>query len=208
MFNSLRQRIRSRKLWRSRNFHNNCKLVDKKLPVEYIEKIEIGHNSYGPIEAFFYGSSQEKLKIGNHVSIGEYVKFICGGNHEYRGFSTFPYKVALGCASCEALTNGPIIVEDDVWIGIGALILSGVTIGKGAVVAAGAVVTKSVPPFAIVGGNPAKFIKWRIESEVVRKKLLALDLSFISDEKIRQFIDEFYTPLNEESFDVILKKLI
>jgi len=55
----------------------------------------------------------------------------------------------------------PIVIEDDVWIGYGAIILSGVTIGRGTIVAAGAVVTKSVEPFSIVGGNPARVIKKR-----------------------------------------------
>ena len=55
----------------------------------------------------------------------------------------------------------PVIIEDDVWLGAGVVVTKGVTIGKGAVVAANSVVTKDVPPFAIVGGNPAKLIKMR-----------------------------------------------
>lgn len=61
-------------------------------------------------------------------------------------------------------TKGHIVIEDDVWLGTGAIILSGVRIGKGAVVAAGAVVTRSVPDGAIVAGNPARVVKWRGES--------------------------------------------
>ena len=57
--------------------------------------------------------------------------------------------------------DAPIVVEDDVWVGGGSIILSGVTIGKGAVIAAGAVVNKDVPPYAIVGGVPAKVLKYR-----------------------------------------------
>lgn len=65
------------------------------------------------------------------------------------------------------------IIGNDVWIGFGATVLNGVTIGDGAIIAAGAVVTKDVPPYAIVGGNPAHVIKYRFSKEVV-EKLLAL----------------------------------
>ena len=56
--------------------------------------------------------------------------------------------------------NAQIIIQDNVWIGFNSIVLKGVTIGEGAVVAAGSVVTKDVPPFAVVGGNPAKIIKY------------------------------------------------
>ncbi len=58
----------------------------------------------------------------------------------------------------------PIVVEDDVWIGAGTTILPGCRIGRGSIVGAGAVVTKDVPPYAVVGGNPARVLKWRGEA--------------------------------------------
>ena len=64
------------------------------------------------------------------------------------------------------LVTRPVVIGDRVWIGARAIILPGVTIGEGAVVAAGAVVTKDVEPWAVVGGNPAKFIKRRVLKEV------------------------------------------
>ncbi|WP_264768975.1 DapH/DapD/GlmU-related protein, partial [Klebsiella pneumoniae] len=69
-------------------------------------------------------------------------------------------------------TRGDVVIGSDCWICTNALILSGVTIGHGAVVAAGAVVTRDVPPFAIVGGNPARQIRWRFEEDI-REALLA-----------------------------------
>ena len=62
-----------------------------------------------------------------------------------------------------------VIIGNDVWIGTRAIILSGVVIGDGAVIAAGAVVTKDIPPYAIVGGNPAKIIKYRFSDDEIKK---------------------------------------
>ena len=84
-----------------------------------------------------------------------------------------------------------------------AIILSGVHIGQGAVVAAGAVVTKDVPPYAIVGGNPAKVLRYRFEQGII-DELLKIDFSLLKDEMIVKNIQEFYqTSINE----VTLRKL-
>ncbi len=79
----------------------------------------------------------------------------------------------------------PVKIKNDVWIGAGALIMGGITISDGAVVAAGAVVTKDVPPYAIVGGVPAKVIKYRFDEETI-KELLELKWWDLPDEKIKQ----------------------
>lgn len=69
----------------------------------------------------------------------------------------------------EATSKGDIVVKDDVWIGYGSIILSGVHIGQGAVIAAGSVVSHDVPPYAIVGGVPARLIKYRFSEEMTKK---------------------------------------
>ena len=94
------------------------------------------------------------IKIGNYVHTGVNVMMMAF-NH---GFYTreIPTKQ-------QDYLEAPIIINDDVWIGAGSIILSGVTIGKGAIIAAGAVVNKDVPDFAIVGGVPAKILKYRDE---------------------------------------------
>lgn len=77
------------------------------------------------------------------------------------------------------------IIGNDVWLGANSLVLKGVKIGDGAVIGAGAVVTKDVPPYAIVGGNPAKVIKMRFDDETIGKLMQLqwwnLDLSIIEN---------------------------
>ncbi len=97
-------------------------------------------------------STAGSITIGNYVHTGTNVVML-GFNH---GFYTkeIPTKE-------QDYMDAPIVVGDDVWIGTGAIILAGVTIGKGAIVAAGAVVNRDVPEYAIVGGVPAKVLKYR-----------------------------------------------
>ena len=105
--------------------------------------------------------------------------------------------MALDLGGLEAISKGDIIIDDDVWIGYGATILSGVHISQGAVVAACAVVTKDVPPYAIVGGVPAKVIKYRFEPEMI-EELMKVDYSKLTKEQIEQHIDELYAGLKDK----------
>ena len=104
--------------------------------------------------------------------------------------------MCTGSQAYEAISKGDIIVENDVWIGYRATILSGVNIGQGAIIAAGSVVTKDVPPYAIVGGVPAKVIKYRFPPEMIGE-LLKVDYSQLSEEMVREHIDELYRPLKD-----------
>ena len=85
---------------------------------------------------------------------------------------------------------------DDVWLGHNAIVLSGVTIGQGAVVAAGALVVNDVPPYSIVGGVPAKVIKYRFTEDVIQK-LLNVDYSKISEEMLLEHKDFFNNEITE-----------
>ncbi|KAA6437861.1 acyltransferase [Rufibacter glacialis] len=97
------------------------------------------------------------VTIGNHVIIAQHV-VISGLNHGYEDVR-LPIK-AQPCSTAE------IVIEDECWIGANAVVTAGVRIGKHAVVAAGSVVTKDVPPYSIVGGNPARVLKkYNPESE-------------------------------------------
>lgn len=188
-----------KKKWKSLNKHN----FTNPRNVFPIKSVEVGRYSYGPLNVRAWGAENEKLIIGSFVSIAEDVLFILGGNHNIETFSTYPFKVMFLGAKREAWSKGPIIVEDDVWIGARSLILSGVKIGKGAIIAAGSVVTKNVPPYSIVGGNPAKIIRFRFEDDIINE-LLEIDYSKIDKKFVLDNIDHLY---NKKSLKVIIDQL-
>lgn len=118
---------------------------------------------------YLYPVSQEKLVIGKYVQIARGAFFITSSaNHPMEGFTTYPFRV-FRQDTINGYDDLPVkdtAVGHDVWIGHGAIIMPGVTIGHGAIVAAASVVTRDVPPFAIVGGNPAGVIRQRFSDEV------------------------------------------
>lgn len=95
--------------------------------------------------------------IGNWVMLAGRVALV-GGDHRIDVNGT-------PCILAGRDQNKPIILQDDVWIGHGAILLHGVTIGEGAIVGAGAVVTKDVPAYAVVAGNPAQVIRYRFDAD-------------------------------------------
>lgn len=162
------------------------------------ENVSLGYGSYGELNVVDFGG-ENKLIIKNYVSIAQHVSFILNADHYTNHISTYPFKVkTLRVTKTESFGKGDIIVDDDVWIGYGATIMSGVHIGQGAVVAAEAVVTKDVPPYAIVGGVPAKVIKYRFEPEMI-EELLKVDYSKLTKEMIEEHIDDLYAELKDPS---------
>jgi acetyltransferase-like isoleucine patch superfamily enzyme len=130
-----------------------------------LNAVSIGKYSYGPLYVIYGDKWVEpdvQLIIGNYVSVADGVKFLLKSDHRLHSFSTYPFKAKILNEQEHACTKGSIVVHDDVWIGSSAIVLSGVTIGQGAVIAAGSVVTKDVEPYAIMGGVPAKLIKYAI----------------------------------------------
>ena len=111
------------------------------------------------------------ISVGSYCSIASNVRFL-GGNHPYQNFSTSPvfYNRAVSDTVLHDIDRFSLEIGNDVWIGINVLITCGCRkIGNGAVIGAGAVVTKDVPPYAIVAGNPAKIIKFRFSDEEIAK---------------------------------------
>ena len=152
--------------------------------------IEVGEYTYydDPDEAIaferdavLYASGPEKLRIGKYCAIASKVRFLMpGANHADLGPSTFPFGI-FGPPWSEttmdlvmgAPSRGDTVVGNDVWIGYSAVVMPGVTIGHGAVVAAASVVTTDVPPYGIVGGNPARLIRMRFDDDDVELLLRA-----------------------------------
>lgn len=111
----------------------------------------VGNNSN--IGDYNYITGDGGIRIGNNVLLGPFVK-IHAENHAFDRVDT-PIKE-------QGVTAEGVVIEDDCWIGSGAVILDGVVIGRGSIVAAGAVVSKSVPPYSVAGGVPARVIKSRL----------------------------------------------
>ena len=185
--------------WRKLNANNKTYIVhslsDSLFP---IDKVSVGNFTYGGLLVYTFGSNDEDLKIGNYCSIGRNVRFILGGMHHMNTLSTYPFKVHIMGGSSEAFSKGPIVIEDDVWIGNDVLILSGCTIAKGSVIAAGSVVVNSTEPYSIVGGNPAKLIRKRFDQSII-DELINLDITEIIPEIIKSHkIDLLYTNVDLE----------
>lgn len=200
---SKKLRLYSLKLkWKKRNKHNFTS------PGVYfdINKVKVGNYTYGYINAITYPCEGSGLEIGNFCSIGGDVTFILGGEHRLDFLTTYPVMEKILRNKVDTLSKGKVIVDDDVWIGHGATVLSGVHIMRGAVVAAGAVVTKDVPPYAIVAGVPAKIIKYRFEKSII-DSLNTVDFSRINYQTFCNFEKCFNQKIDKNVLDDILEKL-
>lgn len=139
--------------------------------------LNVGKHTYGisNLTVDVYRGSEARVFIGSYCSISTDVRLITGGIHPVDWVSTFPFRHKWNMENKlkdgMPYTKGDIEIGNDVWIGTGVTILSGVKVGHGAVLAAGAMVTKDVPPYAIVGGMPAGIIKYRFPEPVIQKFL-------------------------------------
>jgi acetyltransferase-like isoleucine patch superfamily enzyme len=161
-----------RAIWRAiaRTFGNSVR-IGSGVGFTHLETFEIGDGVFIGAQAYIQGRFDGVTKIGNHVWIGPQAYF--DARHlileEYVGWG--PGAKVLGSSHTGLPIGQPIIETDleirpvrvEAWadIGTGSILLPGVTVGKGSIVGAGAVVTRDVPPFAIVAGVPARFARWR-----------------------------------------------
>lgn len=150
-------------------------------------RFEVGAYSYAsafaPVDdwaahlaPWLFDFSPERLVIGRFCQIADGVRFVTSSaNHRHDGISSFPFAIfGGGGMPGRPSMPGPgpdTVIGHDVWIGADAMILPGARIGSGVIVAAGAVVAGEVPPYSIVGGNPARVIRARFDADTVARLL-------------------------------------
>lgn len=130
-------------------------------------KMTIGNNVY----IGKYCTLQADMEIGNNIDIANNVGLIGKYDHDYSKIGvSIKASPWIGDSSYDFKgKNQKIIIEDDVWIGFGAIVFTGVKIHRGAIIAAGSVVTHDVPAYAIVAGNPARVLGHRFTEEEIKK---------------------------------------
>jgi chloramphenicol O-acetyltransferase type B len=160
--------------------------------------VRVGRHTYGVTEAtVVHGASDCVVTIGAFCSIAAGVVIMAKADHPINLASTYPFsRLFPDDAHPDRTTKGPVVIGNDVWIGRGALVLSGVTIGDGAIIGASAVVSKDIPPFAVAVGNPAKVVKYRFPPEIAAK-LLEIRWWDWPDETIRGHMDAFGGPIED-----------
>jgi acetyltransferase-like isoleucine patch superfamily enzyme len=154
----------------------------------------VGRHSYAPPEYVrVVDGDCARVIIGNWCSLASDVEIMPGGNHRIDTVTTYPIQRRYGLAgahqSGQPWSKGDVVIGNDVWIGRGAKILGGVSIGDGAVVAAWSVVTKSIAPYTVVAGVPARVIRRRFDDEIV-ESLLRIRWWNWSDDVVLEHVEE------------------
>lgn len=143
-------------------------------PRSLVHKMVLSGNIYIGSNTTLNGPGSEFYSLHNPIVIGNFCSIARGTsiqehNHNMKSLTTYfiKYRVFGDEYGIDAVSKGPVIIGNDVWVGAGCIILTGVTIGDGAVIAANSVVTSDIPPYAIAGGTPAKVIKYRFSENII-----------------------------------------
>ena len=195
------------------NFYNYLK-YKKYTNLKDAKWVKIGRKSYDNGAYVWRWNMNTELNIGNFCSIANDVHFICdSGYHGESDITSFPLFHEVLDKEDEVIINATtfkvkdivnqlptqkqnIIIGNDVWIGARATILPGVSIGNGVTILAGAIVSADVSDYAIVGGIPAKVIRFKHETNIIQKlnKIAWWDWS---NKKLKENINDFYLPTEE-----------
>jgi len=163
--------------------------------------------TYGTPHVYSWNEGAKAI-VGKFCSIADNVKIYLGGNHNTNWVTTFPfghiYKDVFNNydGKNHPITKGNVNIGNDVWIAQNVVIMSGITIGDGAIIANNSHVVKNVEPYTIVGGNPAKFIKYRFTPLQISKlleikwwdwddSLINNNIEFLCNSDIDYFINNF-----------------
>lgn len=145
------------------------------------------------------GSSRPHVIVGKYSSIAAGATFIVNGDHRLDWASTHPFRELRGLDGAgvdgHPKLTGPVVIGHDVWIGHGAVLLGGVTVGDGAVVGAASVVSRDVPPYSIVAGNPARVRRLRFSEHDV-ERLVKLRWWDLSDVELMDLVPLLNAPLD------------
>lgn len=162
----------------------------------------IGAGSYGGLSVLEFGEGTH-LKVGNYCSFAAGVQVMLGGGHRTDWVTTYPFSAIdsrFTRFTGHPVSKGDVVIGNDVWIGREAIIMSGISIGDGAVIAARSVVTKDVAPYEIVGGNPARPLRFRFSPEAISRLLnvrwwdwadqrIAAAMPHLLSDEIEKFLD-------------------
>ncbi|MDR1738422.1 MAG: CatB-related O-acetyltransferase [Candidatus Symbiothrix sp.] len=166
--------------------------------------ISIGNNTSINAHTEIHNSAENQIVIGSFCSIAPYCN-IFGHNHNHHAITTYYIRQRIFKETgSDVVSKGDTIIGNDVWIGTQSVIVSGIKIGDGAVIAANSTVTSDIPPYAIVGGSPAKIIKYRFSDDII-KKLLELQWWHWDIEKIKRNKNLFYGDLTLEKLNNIVE---
>ena len=189
-----------RRQWRRLNPHNRTEAGTVFDPA----KVAVGNFTYGRLNVVDSHYANERLELGHFCSLAGDVRFFLAGNHFVERPTTFPVRGLLtGQRGGDGYSKGPILVGSDVWIGYGAMVLSGVKIGQGAVIGAGSVVAKDVPPYAVVAGNRAALVKFRFPDDLIAE-LLKLDFSRWTNELCARYVEVLARPCDREGIRALV----
>ncbi len=184
--------------WRNKN-RDNESLPNNVFPME---KVTVGKGTYVNLNVYSYRNPNEQLKIGCFCSIASDVIFVLSGEHQTNKISTYPFREKIfHLTNSEAHCKGPIIIEDDVWIGVRCTILSGVTIGQGSIIGANSIVTRDIPPYSIFVGN--KVIKLRFDKNIV-ELINSIDFSAFTEKDIEKYKEYMECDVTQDNIQEII----